>query len=70
MPSTKAIEVAAQCWCDPRTSNRSMDVELATVFAEQIDRYIEALIWCSGSQDFAEEGIARVGWLEVRNRLL
>ena len=25
-------------------------------------KYIEALIWCSGSADFAPDGQARVGW--------
>jgi len=30
--------LAAQCWCDPRTSNREMDVELAEVFAETIQK--------------------------------
>lgn len=65
MPSEKAIEIAAQCWCDPRTEDRTMDVELAMVFAEQLDKYIEALIWCSGSGDFGEGGIASVGWQKM-----
>ena len=26
---------------------------------------IEALIWCSGSQDFASEGLAREGWPKI-----
>jgi len=26
---------------------------------------VEALIWCSGSQDFAEGGVARNGWLKL-----
>ena len=29
----------------------------------------EDLIWCSGSQDFAPEGQAHVGWGKVRARL-
>lgn len=39
MPSQTAIEKAAQCWCDPRTADRTMDVELATVFAETLDAF-------------------------------
>jgi len=27
----------------------------------------EALIWCSGSDDFQEGGKARVGWLKIRH---
>jgi hypothetical protein len=31
---------------------------------------IEALIWCSASQDFQESGIAREGWLKLCKPLL
>ena len=34
--SKKSLEAAAQCWCDPRVSDRVMDAELATVFAEKL----------------------------------
>jgi len=30
----------------------------------------EALIWCSGSEDFAEGGKARKGWLKICKPLL
>ena len=30
--------LAAQCWCDPRTSDREMDAELAEVFAEMLQK--------------------------------
>ena len=33
--------LAAQCWCDPRTSDREMDVELAEVFAETLQKLSE-----------------------------
>ena len=33
-----ALGLAAQCWCDPRTSDREMDVELAEVFAEMLQK--------------------------------
>ena len=70
MPSEKAIQEAATSWCDPRTSDREMDVALATVFAEKIDLYREALIWCSGSPSFAPGGEARVGWEKLAKELL
>ncbi len=31
--------LAAQCWRDPRTSDRVMDPELAEVFAEKLTKY-------------------------------
>ena len=34
----EARELASQCWCDPTTSDRMMDVELAEVFAKLIAR--------------------------------
>jgi hypothetical protein len=68
--SEKATNVAAGCWCDPRMSDREMDFELATVFAEKIDDYIHALQWCGGSPDFNEGGRARLGWKKVVKPLL
>jgi len=35
--------------------------ELKAKLAKEVD----ALIWCSGSRDFAEGGIAREGWLKL-----
>lgn len=32
----KYTEIAAQCWCDPRTERIEMDVRLAEVFAETL----------------------------------
>jgi len=47
-----------------------MDSKLATVFAEVIDEYIEAIQWCSGSADFGEGGQARDGWNKIMPPLL
>lgn len=58
---TRARMLVAKCWCDPRT-DATFDPELAEVFAELLDKYIGALQWCSGSDDFQIEGKARVGW--------
>ena len=70
MPSRKATEIVAQCWCDPRVADLEIDVKLGAVFAEKIDEYIEALQWCGGSADFAHGGQARRGWKNVVKRLL
>ena len=64
MASENAMRKAAQAWCKPTTSNKVMDAELAEAFAEIIDEYRRALMWCSGSADFGPEGQARYGWLQ------
>ena len=70
MASQNAMRKAAQAWCKPTTSAKVMDTALAEAFAEIIDEYREALIWCSGSADFGPEGQARVGWLKIVKQLL
>lgn len=57
--------IAAQAWCTPETSDIEMDVRLAEAFADILDKYIEALQWCSGSADFNVGGQARKGWLKI-----
>lgn len=37
----EARAVAAQCWCDPKTSKTEMDVELAEVFAQRISLWMQ-----------------------------
>lgn len=37
---------------------------------KEIDNLVEALFWCSGSQDFAPGGIARRGWEKICKPLL
>lgn len=36
-----AMQLAAQCWCDPRTSHIPMDPVLAMVFSERLHAEIE-----------------------------
>lgn len=36
-----AMALAAQCWCDSRTEKIEMDVTLATVFAEMLQKLSE-----------------------------
>ena len=38
--------------------------------AEEARRWREALIWCSGSEDFGHGGKAREGWLKLCDPLL
>lgn len=68
--SEKALEQASQCWCDPRAQGIVMDITLATIFAEKIDQYREALLWCSAARDFAPDGQAHNGWLKLAKELL
>ena len=70
MPSEKAIQLAASCWCDERTSATEMDTNLATVFAELIDEYREALQWCGGASDFHSGGKAFIGYRKLADKLL
>ena len=35
-----------------------------------VNKYKEALVWCSGSKDFQLEGIARKGWEKIVKPLL
>ena len=37
---------------------------------EEREKYIDALIWCSGSEDFQLEGKARKGWEKICQPLL
>ena len=57
--------IAAQAWCQPETSSIEMDSRLAEAFADILDSYVEALQWCSGSNDFQPDGQARVGWEKI-----
>lgn len=70
MLSEFAQQKAAQAWCTDKTSHIDIDPALAIAFAEVIDEYREALIWCSGSADFGLTGEAREGWLKICEPLL
>ena len=69
-PSEISLGIAARAWCTPTTSHITMVPELATVFAEIIDDYREALIWCSGSADFGPGGQATKGWDKICKPLI
>ena len=36
----------------------------------EVEKFREALIWCSGSSDFAPGGTARKGWVQICEPLL
>jgi hypothetical protein len=42
-PSEKALQIAAQCWCDDNTSDRVMDIELAIAFVKRLDNDYAAI---------------------------
>jgi len=70
MASESALQRAAQAWGKEKTSGKEMDTELATAFAEIIDEYREALIWCGGSEDFGPGGKAQEGYNKIVRPLL
>ena len=70
MPTKLALEKVATAWRTPETENKIMDAELGIAFADILDKYIEALIWCSGSADFGPDGIAFDGYNKIREELL
>ena len=54
----EARELAGRAWCDPKTSNREMDVELANVFAAMlVDTFAAGRAYQSGKDVGALERI-------------
>jgi len=39
--NTKALEIAAQCWCDDDTRSITMDTRLAKAFAERLESMLD-----------------------------
>ena len=46
-----AIDMAAQCWCQPTTSGIEMDVRLAEVFAAELHRVVERIAKMADDRD-------------------
>lgn len=69
-PSIQAINISARVWTRGECTSREMDTVLAIEFARVIDEYREALIWCSGSDDFGPGGQAEEGFRKIRDRLI
>lgn len=49
---------------------KNLLTKIDKLYRKEIDKYKEALIWCSGSQDFQIEGKARIGWNKICRPLL
>ena len=43
MATTRSWMIVGQCWCDPETEDREMDVALAEAFAKRLDAEAERL---------------------------
>lgn len=41
MKNETAIGLAAQCWCNPRTEDRTMDIDVAVVFSEMVKKVLD-----------------------------
>lgn len=68
--SEQARMIASQCWCDKRTEKMAMVPQLAEVFAEKIDKYLEALQWVSACEELQVDGKARKGYERVVQPLI
>jgi hypothetical protein len=52
MDSVKARESAAQCWCDPTTSQIEMNTDLADIVAQAIEKaYLDGWKACVAFQN-------------------
>jgi hypothetical protein len=58
MATQYSIEVAAQCWCEPTTSSKTMDPALAMAFAERLDKELQ---WFRDAVETAMGIIANAG---------
>lgn len=69
---TRCGKIAQELRAELKATQGSLNVR--TAFWESAEKEIEqlrkALIWCSGSGDFAPEGQAREGWLKLCAPLL
>jgi hypothetical protein len=70
MVSKIAAQKTSQVWCHPETEKIIFDAKVAIKFAELLDKYIDALQWCSGSGDFGPGGKAEEGWKKICKPLL
>ena len=48
----EARQLAAQCWCDPSTSDREMDPELAEAVARRIAAWMDTAAMFARNEDF------------------
>jgi len=70
MATELALQKALRVWRTEKTCGIGMDIRIAEAFADILDKYIEALRWCSGSADFNPGGKAFLGWEKICAPLL
>lgn len=61
-PTDFSRNIARKAWSTEKTWHLEPNPDLVEEFARIIEIYIEALMWCSGSSDFAPGGQAYKGW--------
>jgi hypothetical protein len=66
----KDRQMASSAWSSPRTKDIALDPNLAEEVARIIAMYRDALIWCSGSEDFGPGGKAEKGWNNICRPLI
>lgn len=57
----EARGIAAQCWCDPETSNRVMDVALAEAVAKRIASWMAETARAHNSIEYYRSLVIRCG---------
>jgi hypothetical protein len=57
----EAREIAAQCWCDPETQDRGMDVVLGEAFAKRLAHWMETAAQYARNADYYRGLVVRCG---------
>jgi hypothetical protein len=57
----EARKLAAQCWCDPETQDREMDVVLAEAVARRIAAWMDAAAMFNRNSDFYRGIVVQIG---------
>ena len=57
----EARQIAAQCWCDPETSDRTMDTQLAEAVAKRIAAWMDTAARFSNGLEYYRGLVIRCG---------
>ena len=57
----EARQIAAQCWCDPETSDRTMDTQLAEAIAKRIAAWMDTAAHFSNGLEYYRGLVIRCG---------
>jgi hypothetical protein len=57
----EARQYAAQCWCDPETSDRVMDTQLAEAVAKRIAAWMDTAAQAQRNVDYYRSLVVRCG---------